>query len=103
MNERIVVARNSDMAFPEHQVAKLQSLEACRRAKRPLLHVAVARAGEAGCRKRHLHQSGAVDAEAGLAAPEIRHTDKTLGDLDEIRLDRAQRNEVLLRYIATEA
>ena len=40
----------------------------------------------AGGLQRDLHQSRAVDAERGLAAPQIGRAEKLLGDGDEIRL-----------------
>ena len=49
-----------------------------------LLHVAVARAADAGGVQRDLHQAGAIDAEAALAAPEIGRADEAFGDRDEI-------------------
>ena len=35
---------------------------------------------------RELHQRGAIEAEAGLAAPEIGHAEEALGDSDEVTL-----------------
>ena len=83
VNKCGVIARDRDMAFPEYQIAALwhggplPSLPRMRRrvrvgdggAERPLLHVAVARTGDAARRQRHLHQPGAIEAERGLAAP----------------------------------
>jgi hypothetical protein len=50
------------------------------------LHVAVARAGDAAGRQGHLHEAGAIEAQAGLAAPQIGRADKALGDGNEIGL-----------------
>ena len=49
-----------------------------------LLHVAVARAVEARHLHGHLHQARAVEAQAGLAAPQVGRADETLGDGDEV-------------------
>ena len=65
----VAAARDGDVAFPEDQVAVLQAGEAYGLAERGLLHVAVAWASHAASGERHLHEAGAVEAEAGLAAP----------------------------------
>ena len=70
-------------------------LERQRLADRLRLHVAVARCGDAAGRERHLHEARAVEAEARLAAPEIGHAEKPLGDRDPVRLERVERREVL--------
>ena len=51
-------------------------------------------------RQRDLHQAGAVDAEARLAAPQIRHADEALGDRDEIGLVGVERREMPCRHVA---
>ena len=61
-----------------------------RRAERRFLHIAVARAGNACRRQRHLHQPRAIETERRLAAPQIRHAEKALGHGDEIRSRRYQ-------------
>ncbi len=98
------------MAFPEDEIAALNSCElvgaaADRRAERGLLHVAVARTGDAAGGERKLHQAGTIEAERGLAAPQIWRADKALGDRDEIglilldRLEMDRRHEgAILRY-----
>src|SRR6185437_4941143 len=82
------------MAFPEHQIAAPQLAKRRQFSERYFLHVAVARAGVAGRLQRDLHQSGAVDAERCLAAPQIGRVEKFLGDRDEIRLPRLERSEM---------
>ncbi len=64
------------------------------------LHVAVARAGDAAGRERDLHQARAIDAEAGLAAPQIRHADEALGNGDEIRCGGVERRKMVSRHVA---
>src|SRR5579871_3574702 len=78
MHERVGVAHDRDMAFPEDEIAALQVpclVRIERAAELGLLHVAVARAGSAGGLQRKLHQARAVDAEAALAAPKIGRAD----------------------------
>ena len=58
-------------------------------AERALLHVAVARAADAAGRQRDLDEARAIEAEARLAAPEIGHAEKPLGDRDEVGSRRA--------------
>ena len=58
-----------------------------RPAEAVLLHVAVARAAGAGGVERNLHEAGAIDAKAALAAPQIGRADEVFGDRDEITLD----------------
>ena len=65
-----------------------------------LLHVAVARAGDAAGAERDLHQAGAVDAVAGLAAPQIGRAEEALRHRDEILLDMIERRQVARRQIA---
>src|SRR5579863_970356 len=89
VNEGGGIARDRDMALPENQVAALQ-LSGLRRIQRAaeavLLHVAVARAAGAGGIQGDLHQPGAIDAEAALAAPQIGRAGELFGDRDEIAL-----------------
>ena len=47
-----------------------------------------------------LHQAGAVEAEAGLAAPQIGRAEEALGDRDEIGGDVVERREMLRRHVA---
>ena len=46
-----------------------------------------------------LHQAGAIDAEAALAAPEIGRADETFGDRDEIVLDGVETANMPARQI----
>src|SRR5262249_27143857 len=69
VDHAVATTRDGHMTFPEDDVAVLQAGEGDRLAERLLLHVAVARTGDAAGRERHLHQAGAIDAEARLAAP----------------------------------
>ena len=102
VNDGVGIARDRDMAFPEDQVAALQS-PGFRRVQHPaeavVLHVAVARAAGAGGVQRYLHQAGAIDAKTALAAPQIGRADKTLGDRDEILRHRIDAADMLPRQI----
>src|ERR1700733_5258232 len=90
VNKAAAFAHDGDMALPEYEITALQfgKIGACRHwsAQRRFLHVAVARASHAAGHQRNLHQARAVDAEYGLAAPQIRHAQKTFGDRDEVAL-----------------
>src|ERR1700721_2615531 len=65
------------------------------------LHVAVARAAGACGGQRYLNEAGTVDAEAGLAAPQIRRANKTLGDRNKIGLITIDAADMLPRQIPT--
>ena len=87
VNDRVGIAHDRDMAVPEDQIAALQFFRfRCiqRTAEAILLHVAVAWAAGAGGIQRDLDQTGAIDAEAALAAPQIGRADEPLGHGDEI-------------------
>src|SRR6266700_2948816 len=88
------------MVIPEHEIATLQLGERHRGAECALLHVAVAWAGHPACRERELQQAGAVETKAGLAAPQIRHAEKPLGDGDEVWLAGVGRLEMTRRHKA---
>ncbi len=75
------------------------ALVAMRRSERRLLHVAVARAGDAAGGERNLHETRTVEPERGLAAPQIGHAEKALGDRDEIAFVIAERREMCRRHI----
>ena len=64
-----------------------------------LLHVAVARAGNARRLQRDLHEAGTIEPERGLAAPQIGRIEKHLGDGDEIACARLDRREVDCRDV----
>ena len=105
VHERCASSRTiADMALPEHQVAAPQvgmpGIPATAVPSACFLHVAVARAGDAAGRQRQLHQAGAVEAEAGLAAPQIGRADEALGDGDEIGGDVVDGREMLRRHVA---
>ena len=61
------VAHDADMAFPEQEIAAPRLIERNPFAQIALLHVGVARTRNAAGVEPKLHQSRAVDAEAGLA------------------------------------
>src|SRR3954465_12737288 len=90
VKEGVAAKRECDVAFPEDEITALQAGEADGLAERLLLHVAVARAGDATGMQRDLDEAGAVDAGGGLAAPEVWHVEETLGDGDEIAFVRSQ-------------
>ena len=48
--------------------------------------------------ERDLHEARAIEAEAGLAAPQIRRADEALGDRDEIGFELVERREMLRRH-----
>ena len=100
VQQRRAIAHDRDMALPEDQIAAARCSIVDRRAERLLLHVAVARAGDAAGLQRDLHQAGAVDAVVGLAAPEIGRAEETFRDRDEVLLDMIERREVARRQIA---
>ena len=99
MNQGVIVARDGDVAFPEEKIATARiDNSAEQRAERCLLHVAVARAGEAAGVERKLHQSRTVDPKRGPAAPEIWHMQECFGDRD-----RVGRRPVLLTSLTASA
>src|SRR5262249_4624270 len=73
------------VSSPENKIAAPARSVRHDLSNRRALHVAIARAGEAAGGERDLHQPGAVEPKAGLAAPHIRRAEKTPGDRDEIR------------------
>src|SRR6202041_1591560 len=97
VNERAGIAHDRHMPFPENEIATTQAqLSLCvggPRAESALLHVAVARADMAGGGERDLDKTRAIDAERGLAAPQIRHAKKALGDSDKVRFDKIERRQ----------
>src|SRR5205809_8046897 len=105
MNEARCVAHNGDMSGPENEIAPLEVGNTRRRrdrfAKRLFLHVRIARTCESTGSQRDLHQPRAVEAEAGLASPKIRHTQKALGDCNEILLSCGQRIDMAGRNRAS--
>ncbi len=58
------------------------------------LHVAVARALDAGREERRLDEARAVDADAVASAPEIGRADEAFGDIDEIALEVVEGRDV---------
>ena len=78
VQKRLGVARDGDMALPENQIAAPQVAERRRFAEREFLHVAVARAGDAGGLQRNLDQARAIEPERRLAAPQIGRAEKSL-------------------------
>src|ERR1700694_4818131 len=88
MDDGIAIPHDRHVAFPEHQIATLQSFGLCRiqcSAKTILLHVAVARAAGARGVQRYLYEPGTIDPKTALAAPQIRRADEAFGHRDEIR------------------
>src|SRR3569623_1672403 len=63
VHEGLGVAGDGDVTLPEHQITAREIADLDLASERLLLHVAVARACEAGRMQRQLHQPGAVDAE----------------------------------------
>src|SRR5579885_2912637 len=90
------IAGDGDVPFPKQQIAATYFACRDRFAQRQLLHVAIARAGKAGGVQRHLYQAGAVDAERGLAAPEVRRVEKLLGRGDIVAATRLEGREMYL-------
>ena len=79
VDDRLAIACDRDMAFPENQIAAFEFLRVARiefAAEPLLLHVAVARAAGAGGGERNLHQPRTIDPEAALAAPQVGRADK---------------------------
>src|SRR3981081_2157268 len=75
VNDAVGSAHDGAVAFPENQIAALQSF-GFRRIQYPaepiLLHVAVARTAGARGVQRYLDQPGTIDPKTALAAPQIR-------------------------------
>ena len=95
VHERGGVAHDADMPLPEHEIAAPERLVGGDRlAERGLLHVAVARRGDAGRVKPRLDQARAVDPFRRPAAPKIGRFEKALGDRDMVRLARAGLREM---------
>ena len=84
--------------FQKMRSPRLQAGKVGRLAERLLLHVAVARAWDAAGGQRDLHQTRAVEAHAGLAAPEIGRADEPLRHRDEIGFLGVERREMPLRH-----
>src|SRR5262249_50216417 len=102
VNDRIGVAHDRDMALPENQVTPLELFRfyPLQGSTEPdLLQIAVARAAGAGGIQRDLHETEAIDPEAGLAAPEVGRTDELFGHAHEIADMAADRADVLPRQI----
>ena len=96
MHERLGIARDRHVARPEQEIAAPQIAE-CRvrfdrSAERLLLQVGIARRGNAAGVERDLQQPGAIDPQAGLAAPQLGHAAKALGDRDEIGFEAPERH-----------
>src|SRR5262245_19728336 len=104
MNERRSIPDDGNVAAPEYQVTapKLGRVEWRRErlAQRRLLHVAVARAGHAAGGERDLEEARAVEAETGLAAPQVGHSQEAFGNRDEIALGAVERGEVARGHVA---
>src|SRR4051794_22950961 len=95
VNDGLGVAYDRDMALPEDQVSALQLFRFRQSpSQRLFLHVAVARTANTRGIERDLHQPGAIDAEAGLAAPQIRGAGKAFRDRDEIAFADLERAEM---------
>ena len=78
------------MALPEHQIAAPQARDVDAAIGVPSARSCMSLSrGQAMPQavERDLHEAGAVEAEAGLAAPQIGRAEEALGDRDEIRLD----------------
>ena len=82
------VGHDPDVAFPEHEIAALKTIEMLGRANQMTelgeLHIAIARRRLASGMQRHLNNPRAVNADTGAPAPQIGRADKAFGDLDEI-------------------
>src|SRR6185437_5653412 len=76
MQKPFGVEHDADMARPEHDVAAPAWVDRAFPAKRILLHVGVARCGDARAGERSLHQPRTIHSGMGLAAPDIRRADK---------------------------
>jgi microcin C transport system ATP-binding protein len=79
VDEVLGVVRYRHVVFPEDEIAAAQACERRKFSKRQFLHVTVARAGDAGRLKRHLHEARAVEPERSLAAPQIGAAEKLFG------------------------
>src|SRR3984893_6768427 len=101
VNHRALVARDRDVPLPEDEIAAPARPVRRKLAEGRLLHVGVAWTGEAAGGERDLHEAGAIEAEAGLAAPEIRRAEEALGDGHEIGLAALDGGEVLRRHVDT--
>src|SRR4051794_21135650 len=90
------------MALPENEVATFEIgwLGVVSRAQGALLHIAVARAADAASRERDLDETGTVEPETALAAPEIGNVDESLRDRHEVALVEIERRQVSRRDIA---
>src|SRR5665213_27036 len=102
VNDRVGIARDRDVAFPENQVAALQLaplLGIDIPAETVLLHVAVARAAGARGVQCDLHKTRTIDSKTALAAPQIRRPDEAFGDLDKILLEEIEVAEMASRHI----
>src|SRR5690349_14705253 len=90
-----VVGHHANMAGQEYEIASSkraafrQSL-----AERCCLLVGIAWCRDAREGERELHEAGAVDPVAGPAAPAIRRTGQSGGDLDIISRDFAERSDM---------
>src|ERR1051325_5816471 len=82
------------MGRPENEIAAPQRLGVDGCAERLLLHVAVARAGNAAGVQRDLHEPRTIETVIRLAAPEIGRAQKALRHRDEIALLRPKRRDM---------
>ena len=71
-----------------------------RNAQSSFLHVTVPRARNPTNCQRDLHQSGAVETERGLSAPQIRHANEAFGHSDEIGFIISDRGKMRGRNVA---
>jgi hypothetical protein len=90
------IFEDGDMTLPEYQVATADFGSVDRLAEACRLHVGIARRSSARHQHRQLDEAGAIDAEAGTAAPEIGRLQETGDDLHVIgAIERADRLDVL--------
>ena len=83
----LLIAHDGDVAFPEHRSPRCSVGESDPRSTCPSARSCMSLSrgqGDAAGGQRDLHQRRAVEAEAGLAAPQIGHAEEALGDRDEI-------------------
>ena len=95
VQQRGLVAHDADVPAPKDEVAAPQTrkvrVDGDWRSQRLFLQIGVARRVNPGRVERNLHEAGAINAKARLAAPEIRRMQKPLGHGDEVCLVLAAR------------
>ena len=99
VQQRCLIAHDADVPAPKHEVAAPQAgkvrVDGDWQSQRVFLQIGVARRSHPGRVERNLHEAGAIDAEARLAAPEIGRMQKPLGHGDEVCLALAARQQMI--------